>query len=160
MDLWENWQKPYQYGTKVILPPKEIRELVNSQRQEYDPVSQSYCETHITVTEPFVRSLSDYEWDQILDLVKEFESFIILYGPLKSFLPYPCIWYQIEPREKVLKIRNTLHKTGFFNKEPKHSKDFIPHMTITEGLSGPKVNEALLERLRKESEKRESVTLK
>ncbi len=151
MDDWEDWQRPYRFGTIVIWPPPEIREIVNSQRQEYDPVSKSICETHITITQPLIRSLVDDEWIPIRYLLKSFSSFELRYGPLNSFLPYPCIWYEIEPRGLVLGIRTALHKTGFFNTSLSHSADFIPHMTITEGLSGPTVDEELLRRLQGES---------
>nr|CAP47454.1 putative integron gene cassette protein [uncultured bacterium] len=151
MDRWEDWQKPYQFGTIVIWPPDEIREIVNTQRNVYDPVSQSYCEAHITFTQPLTKSLSDDEWEQILKLLKNYDCFELEYGPLNSFLPYPCIWYEIEPKVRVLDIRNALHQTGFFNLNLSHTKDFIPHMTITEGLSGPAVDEGLLELLQGES---------
>jgi len=151
MDAWEEWQKLYRFGTIVIWPPDEIREIVNSQRLEYDPTSQSYCETHITITQPLIKSLADEEWNELWRLVRQFESFKIIFGPLNSFLPYPCIWYEIGPIEKVLNIRNALHQTGFFNLSLKHTEGFIPHMTITEGVSGPPVNEALLEKLQGES---------
>jgi hypothetical protein len=147
MKHWEEWQKPYQYGTLVIWPPDEVREIVNAQRQDNDPVSQSYCGAHITITQPLLRDLEDSEWNQILDLLQDQGSFEIQYGPLNSFLPYPCIWYEIEPRQKVLEIRHALHKTGYFNLELNHTDDFIPHMAITEGFSGPAVDEDLLERL-------------
>ena len=146
MDNWEDWQKLYQFGTIVIWPPDEVREVVNPQRQAYDPVSQSYCETHITITQPLIRAFLDDEWDQIQNVLKDYDCFEIEYGPLNSFLPYPCIWYEIEPREKVLEIRDALHKTGYFNLKMRHTEDFIPHMTITEGVSGPTVDEGLLER--------------
>lgn len=151
MEIWEDWQKPYQYGTLVIWPPNEVREVVNYQRERYDPVSQSFCETHVTVTQPFARLLADKEWNEVHELLREFESFEIHFGPLNSFLPYPCIWYEIHPRAEVLEIRAALHKTGFFNLEMKHPKNFIPHMTITEGQSGPDVNENLLMQLQAES---------
>ena len=151
MDTWEDWQKPYQYGTLVIWPPGDIREVINSQREKYDPVSQSYCETHITVTQPLSRWLDEEEWHKVRIILADFEPFEIAYGPLNSFLPYPCIWYEVEPRERVLEIRNALHKTGYFNLELKHPKNFIPHMTITEGLSGPAVDEGLLQLLQGES---------
>jgi 2'-5' RNA ligase len=151
MDTWEDWQRPYQYGTLVIWPPSDVRENVNSQREKYDPVSQSYCEAHITVTQPLCRWLDEEEWDRVRIVLAGFESFEIAYGPLNSFLPYPCIWYEVKPRERVLEIRNALHQTGYFNLEMKHPKNFIPHMTITEGLSGPAVDESLLQLLQGES---------
>ena len=151
MESWEEWQIPYQYGTIVLWPPDEIREFVNAQRERYDPVSQSICGAHVTVTQPFARGLDAVEWEQVNELLQGFESFELHYGPINSFLPYPCIWYEIHPTAKVLEIRAVLHETGFFNLEMKHPKNFIPHMTITEGQSGPEVNEKLLERLQGES---------
>ena len=151
MENWEDWQKPYQFGTIVIWPPDEIREIVNSQREKNDPVSQSYCEAHITVTQPFNRWLEAEEWDQLAKLISNIESFIIEYGPLNTFLPYPCIWYEIKPANRVLELRDTLHQTGYFNLEMKHPQNFIPHMTITEGVSGPEVDEDLFQTLQQES---------
>lgn len=151
MNSWQDWQKPYQFGTIVIWPPDEIWDFVNKQRETYDPLSQSYCEAHISVTQPLLKELSENEWDQVLSVVEGFGSFRIDFGPLNSFLPYPCIWYEIEPQERVLELRHALHLTGFFNLTLSHTEGFIPHMTITEGLSGPVVDESLLQRLQNES---------
>jgi 2'-5' RNA ligase len=153
MNSWEDWQKPYQFGTLVIWPPDALREIVNSQRERIDPVSGSYCEAHITVTQPLSGYLDDEEWDRLETILSSIVSFEISYGPLKTFLPYPCIWYEIQPAEKVLELRNVLHQTGFFNLDMKHPQNFIPHMTITEGLSGPEVDENLFRMLQEESGK-------
>ena len=151
MEKWEDWQKPYQFGTIVIWPPDEIREIVNSQRERFDPVSNSYCEAHISVTQPLSSWLNAEEWDLIANIISSFDSFIIEYGPLNTFLPYPCIWYEIKPVSRVLELRNALHQTSSFNLDLKHPQNFIPHMTITEGISGPEVDEGLLETLQEES---------
>jgi 2'-5' RNA ligase len=153
MAAWEEWQRPYRFGTIVIRPPDEVRETVNSQRAEYDPVSQAYCQAHISVTQPLSRPLDGEEWRQVSELLLAHEPFEIRFGPVNSFLPYPCIWYEIHPAEKILAIRSDLHQTGFFNLAMKHPKDFIPHMTVTEGLSGPAVDQGLLERIGTESSK-------
>lgn len=151
MKSWEDWQKPYQFGILVIWPPDEVRTVVNSQRERIDPVSGSYTEGHITVTQPLSRGLDDEEWKKAEGIISGFDSFEIGYGPLKNFFPYPCIWYEIQPAGKVLEIRRALHQTGFFNLDIDHPRDFIPHMTITEGLSGPEVNESLFHTLQLES---------
>jgi 2'-5' RNA ligase len=151
MDSWDDWQKPYKFGTLVIWPPDELREIVNLQRERIDPVSWSYCETHISVTQPLRSFLDDEGWDRLKIIISSIGSFEISYGPLNTFLPYPCIWYEIKPAEKVLKLRNVLHQTGYFNLDMKHPQNFIPHMTITEGLSGPKVDENLFHMLQRES---------
>ncbi len=151
MDSRKDWQKQFQFGTIVIWPPDEIRDFVNKQREINDPLSQSYCDAHISVTQPLLKELSENEWGQILSVVGSFRSFQIDFGPLNSFLPYPCIWYEIEPQERVLEIRQALHRSGFFNLTLPHTEGFIPHMTITEGLSGSVVDESLLQRLQNES---------
>ena len=151
MDTWEDWQKPYVHGTIVIWPPEQVRGIVDAQRQAYDPASQDICGTHITVTQPLSKPLNEAEWEKLQGILSHFTPFEIEYGPVKSFLPYPCIWYEVQPAEKVLKLREALHATGWFNLAMQHPEKFIPHMTITEGLSGPEVNEALLQKLQQES---------
>lgn len=152
MDHWEDWQKEYVHGAMVIWPPVEVREIVNRQRERYDPKSAAICETHITLTQPLLRQLEPLDWKEVEQIAGQFQPFEISYGPLKSFLPYPCIWYNIQPMDRVLEIREALHKTGFFNLSLPHPEDFIPHMTITEELSGPKVTEELLVNLQAQSQ--------
>ena len=151
MKQWKEWQKPYQSGTIVIRPPSQVRAVVDAQRKKYDPVSHQYSETHISVTQPLLGKLAESEWDHLQNLLADIKPFQIDYGPLNSFLPYPCIWYEIEPRDQILALRKTLHQTGYFNLGIRHPENFIPHMTITEGLSGPAVDERLLLKLTKES---------
>ena len=151
MGSWDDWQRPYRFGTIVIWPPDEARQAVNSQRAEYDPVSHAYCQAHVTVTQPLRRRLDGDEWRQVSALLLGHASFELRFGPVNSFLPYPCVWYETHPIEKILELRSVLHQTGFFNLKMKHAQDFIPHLTITEGLSGPTVDQGLLERIRSES---------
>jgi 2'-5' RNA ligase len=124
---------------------------VDKQRESYDPISQSYIGAHITVTQPFLRTPTEADWDVCVRSLEKIQPFEIRYGPLKSFLPYPCIWYDVQPAEIVLDIREALHQTGLFNLQEGYIEDFIPHMTITEGQSGPEVTTALMEELQAES---------
>lgn len=151
MDNWPTWGKRFKPGLFIIQPPEDVSSIVNVQRKMYDPLSQSYIGAHITVTQPFLKEPSTSEWDHLVGILKEFLPFEIHYGPLKSFLPYPCIWYEIQPAVQILKIRSALHQTGLFNLQEGYIEDFIPHMTITEGQSGPEVTTALLKKLQKES---------
>ncbi|HDD54625.1 MAG TPA: 2'-5' RNA ligase family protein [Chloroflexi bacterium] len=152
MDRWPTWGKRFQPGLFIIQPPEDVSAVVNAQRKACDPLSQSYIGAHITVTQPLIRTPSESEWDSIEQVLGNMRLFAIHYGPLKSFLPYPCIWYDVQPAEGVLAIREALHQTGFFNLEEGYIADFIPHMTITEGQSGPEVTRELLEKLQKESQ--------
>jgi len=150
MEEWPEWQKVYKHGTLVIWPPDRVGEVVNRLRHQYDPVSQSFCGAHITLTQPFLRQPSSNEWDELCEVVSSFESFEIQYGPINTFLPYPCIWFEIHPSELVLAIRQALHATGMFNLDLPHTQDFIPHMTVTEGQSDIDVNQELFTKLRAE----------
>ena len=150
MEEWPEWQKVYTHGTLVIWPPYQVGEVVNQFRDKYDPVSQSFCGAHITITQPFLRQPSSSEWDELGEVVSSFESFEMQYGPINSFLPYPCIFFEIQPSELVLAIRQALHATGMFNLDLPHTDDFIPHMTVTEGQSDIEVTEELFTKLRDE----------
>jgi 2'-5' RNA ligase len=144
MSEWAAWQENFRAGALVILPPAPVRRAVDQLREEYDPVSHAWYGTHITLTQPFVRTPHESDWTRLGQVAAGFHAFKIEYGPLRSFLPYPCIWYEIRPKERVLAIREVLHDTGLFNLGLPHTDDFIPHMTITEGRSGRKVDEGLL----------------
>jgi 2'-5' RNA ligase len=147
MEDWADWQKNYVHGTFVIWPPDPVRRVVNRLRQEYDPVSQAICETHVTLTQPFLRQPDDAEWATLYRIVAGFDPFEITYGPLNNFFPYPCIWFEIHPSQKLLEIRHALHQTGLFNLDLPHTDDFIPHMTITESLSDIEATQGMFERL-------------
>lgn len=150
MDHWEDWQKVYQYGTLVIWPPDQVREVINRQREKYDPVSAAYVEAHITLTQPLLYPLSTPEWNAVEKIIHSFTVFDIQFGPSRSFLPYPCIWYEVQPANKILELRKALHQTGFFNLSLEHTEGFIPHLTITEGQSGPVVDQELLTSIQRE----------
>jgi len=151
IDRWPTWGERFRSGLIIIQPPDDIRAIVDAQRQIYDPLSQSYVGAHITVTQPFAQPPTDGALGLIEEALHPIRPFMIHYGPLKSFLPYPCIWYDVQPAERVLEIRSKLHQTGLFNLAEGYIEDFIPHMTITEGQSGPEVTAALLEKLQSES---------
>ena len=85
MDNWEDWQKNYQFGTLVIWPPDDVRDMVNQQRYIYDPRSANICETHITLTQPLIKPVTDSGQETIQNVASSFEPFNIRYGPLKSF---------------------------------------------------------------------------
>jgi len=152
MDHWPDWGKHYQHGLFIIQPPEDIRAIVDAQRETYDPLSYSYVGSHITVTQPLLDKPSEKDWERLLQALENIQPFLITYGPIKSFLPYPCIWYDIQPAERVLEIRSALHQTGLFNLEEGYIEDFIPHMTITEEQSGPKVTLELLDQIQEESQ--------
>jgi len=148
MSEWANWQESFRHGVLVIVPPARVRRTVDRLRAEYDPTSHSYFGTHITLTQPLVRQPREDDWTRLVQIAAGFDAFRIEYGPLDSFLPYPCIWFRIRPEERVLAIRQAFHDVGLFNLGLPYTNDFVPHITITEGSSSRKVDEGLLAELR------------
>lgn len=142
-DAWPDWQRVYSHGTLVIWPPDPVRHVVNELRRNYDPVSQDACDAHVTLTQPLVRQPTEDEWRRLRTIVDRFHRFRCDYGPVRSFLPAPVVWLEVQPSARILEIRRALHDTGLFNLELPHTEDFVPHLTVTEGRSGPEVNEEL-----------------
>ena len=147
MESWADWHKPFVHGTFVVWPPDDVREVVNALRQRYDSASRAICEAHITLTQPLLSDPEADDWAELRRIAAAHPSFELAFGPLRSFLPYPCIWFETQPAKRMLALRAALHGTGLFNLDRPYTEGFVPHMTITEGLSGPAVNEALLEAL-------------
>jgi 2'-5' RNA ligase len=150
MESWADWQKVYEHGTFLIVPPDDVRAVVNKLRERYDPVSQKYCEAHVTLTQPLLKRLTEDDWNRLKSISSGFGPFEIKYGPLNTFLPYPCIYYEIQPVETILEIRNTIHETGLCNLNLPHTEGFIPHMTITEAYFDSGETKRIFDTLRNE----------
>lgn len=144
---WKPWQVSYRHGTLAIWPPQAVRDYVNRFRRELDPISDGFEEAHITLTQPFRAPVTERVIDQVRSILAREMPFSIAYGPLRSFLPAPVLWLDVQPSERVLKLRHELHATGLFDLSLPHTDDFVPHMTLTEGLSGTPVNDALFREL-------------
>jgi 2'-5' RNA ligase len=145
MQHWSEWQKSYVHGVVLIWPPDDVRARINPLRAAYDPVSQSCCEAHVSLTPPFLRQPGEREWDAISHALAGHPPFDITYGPVNSFA-LDVIYLEIHPFEPLAALHGALLATALFA-APVHA-DFVPHMTITEGLSGIPITAELLGRLR------------
>lgn len=136
-------------GTLVILPPPEVARVVDELRRRHDPRSADIIGAHITLTQPFLREPDAADLARIAAVVAEAEPFTIDWGPLNTFLPYPCIHFEVHPIEAVSRLRGALHALGLFNVAlPFSGDDFIPHMTITEGYLDAAETRRLFDELR------------
>ena len=137
----EGWEHPYLPGALIIVPPLDIRHRVNRLRRRYDPRSADTVGAHVTVAQPFRYEPGQAELARVRRVLAGFEPFTVTFGPLKNFLPYPCIWFDIRPAERVLAMRRALHSTGLFNTDLEYTDGFVPHMSITDGT--PDADETL-----------------
>src|SRR5688500_12823960 len=111
---WEEWQFGYRFGAFYIFPPTGVIESVDKLRQTYDPKSASYCQAHVSLSEPFQGPLSESQIQEIRRALSAFQPFDVQYGPLRSFPPYPGVYYSIEPEDYFRRLRAVLHQTSVF----------------------------------------------
>jgi 2'-5' RNA ligase len=132
-----DWREAYRHGMFVIWPPDDVRAAVNVLRQRYDPRSAAICEAHITLTQPLLTTLDAGDWRRIAETVAAQPTFDIEFGPVNTFLPYPCVYLEIRPGCAVLELRAALHALGHFDLSLPHTDDFVPHMTIADASLAP-----------------------
>jgi 2'-5' RNA ligase len=144
----EGWERPYLPGALIIVPPADIRHRVNRLRRRYDPRSADTVGPHLTVAQPFRCDPDPAELARVRKVLVGFEPFTVTFGPLKNFLPYPCIWFDIQPAERVLAMRRALHSTGLFNTDLEYTEGFVPHMSITDGTPDAEETALIFNRIR------------
>lgn len=149
MAAQDDFRATYQYGTLLILPPPDVAAVVDELRERYDPASAAICGAHITLTQPFVVEPRETELASLAATVAGHAPFFIQWGPLTTFLPYPCIYFEIRPPEPIMQLRGTLHGLGLFNLSlPFSGDDFVPHMSVTDGHPDAEETQRIFEELR------------
>ena len=145
----EEFKRLYRHGTLVIWPPNEVRGEVGALRQRYDPSSQAICDAHITLTLPFQSEPAARDLERIESVVASVTRLGLEYGPVASFLPYPCVYLAIEPQGPLRALQRALYGVGLFNRSFPHSDpdQFIFHMSITDGYPDEKQTAQIVEAL-------------
>ena len=145
----EAFRRAHRYGALVIWPPDELRASVNTLRQRYDPASQAICDAHITLTQPFVSEPSAGDLMAISDVVRGHLPLGIEYGPLGTFLPYPCVFLQVRPEGLLRDLQRALYGLGLFNLSLPFSNpdEYVFHMSITDGYPDERQTAQILDAL-------------
>lgn len=144
---WEEWQREYSYGALYIFPPAGVIEAVDALRGAHDPRSATYCQAHISLSEPLKHPCTASDVEELHARLSSIEPFEIHYGPLRSFPPYPGVTYAITPEDKFGELRAAIHSTSIFAGVPLRREHIAPHMTIAEFITVERTAE-LLEELR------------
>jgi len=146
-DNWKEWMQDFRYGTLAFLPEGDLRKTTDKLRGEYDPVSCETSMAHITLTQPLTKAPTNIEIEQIEKLIASFAKSQIQVGPATTSPNKRLIWFDVNPKDPVLVLREALHETGLFRTDLPLTKGFIPHMTISEAGREPSevatINEAL-----------------
>ena len=107
-DSWEDWQLDYRLGLILIMPPKEVSDLIDPLRERYDPKSHATCVTHISVSDPLSLEMTPDIETEIRAIVQDFQPFA---------------------------LQQALHKSRAFGGKVYKRRHILPHMTIAEFIS-------------------------
>jgi 2'-5' RNA ligase len=133
--LWEGWQREYRYGAFYVFPPPGIIEPIDQLRRKYDPKSDSYCQAHVSLSEPLRSPLTDEKFQELHDALSSVKPFEMHYGPLRIFPPYPGVVCAITPDDEFMKLRSRIHETSLFKGQQLMREYIKPHMTIAEFIT-------------------------
>lgn len=122
----------YKFGTFVFLPEGESAAITDKLRTYYDPVSARTSQAHITVTQPFSVNPNKDQIDIIETLLNKTKAFEIKVGPVITSPNKRLLWFDVDPKNEILSIRESLHELGFFRTDLPLTKGFLPHTTISE----------------------------
>lgn len=142
---WETWQNGYRFGAFYIFPPDGVIEHIDALRAQFDPKSSSYCQAHISLSEPLPQPLTEQQLKELQNALAAVKPFDIHYGPLRSFPPYPGAVYTITPEDAFMELRATVHATSLFADRERKRDHIVPHMTIAEFISIERTDELLQE---------------
>lgn len=143
------FKRAYRHGALVFWPPDDLREAVGSLRRRYDPSSQAICDAHITLSQPFLAEPTEQDLARIAAIAARHLPLELEYGPLATFLPYPCVYLDIRPDEPLRALQRALYDLDLFDLSAPHSDPevFIFHMSITDGYPDPEQTRQIFEAL-------------
>ena len=144
-EKWEKWKFEYQYGAFYIFLPNGAIKPIDALREKYDPQSAKYCQAHRSLSEPLSGPLTDEQLTELKEALSLIQPYEIKYGPLRSFPPHPGVCYTITPEKEFFDLRQAIHSTSLFAKNPLTRKDRAPHMTIAEFITIEQTDELLKE---------------
>ncbi|HVB51933.1 MAG TPA: 2'-5' RNA ligase family protein [Acidimicrobiales bacterium] len=142
---WPEWQEEYRHGAFFIFPPEDVRVVVDELRRRYDAASASYCQAHVSLSEPLASPLTKEQTLEITTALSNFAPFEVRYGPLRTFEPHPGVTYAIGPEDTFFNLRDVVHTTSAFAGREKRRAAIPPHMTIAEFISIERTRELLAE---------------
>ena len=134
-DSWENWQLDYRLGLILIMPPKEVSDLIDPLRERYDPKSHATCGTHISVSDPLNLEMTPDLETEIRAVLLDFQPFELHFRTLHASRKHPGVSYSILPEEPIRALQEALHESRAFSGKVYKRRHIPPHMTIAEFIS-------------------------
>jgi hypothetical protein len=132
---WEPWQHDYRFGVVLVMPPPHVASPIDALRQLYDPKSHAICSTHISVSDPLRRQLSDDARQEIQELLRSVEPFEVHYDRPTASAQRPGVAYPVTPQERFDELKRILHQASVFEGVSHRRREIPAHMTIAEFLT-------------------------
>ena len=141
---WDEGQRAYRFGVILIMPPEPIFSQVNELRARYDPISQTCCDAHISLTMPLPRAPTDAQWAEIEAVTSSMRP--LRYLRAADDLPAaPGRRPKIEPQSEIDLLRIGLEACSAFSGMAPRRYPFSAHMTIAEFITIQRTNALMIE---------------
>jgi 2'-5' RNA ligase len=129
---WPTWQRAYRFGLLVIEPPQELGAILDPIRERLDPISAAGIGAHITVTPPFAAAPSPADEARVRAAVRSAASIRVHLGRPTRFSGSSVVYLPVLPSHGLDELRTALLATGLFRLDLPHTRDFVPHLTLSE----------------------------
>lgn len=132
---WEKWQNDYKFGLILIMPPPEVSSLIDPLRSKYDPGSFYSCPTHISLSDPLRREMTDELDNEIANILNGISPFTLYYGKPRASQNHPGVACPVTPQEPIDELKRKLHQAAVFEGKVYGRRDIPAHMTIAEFIT-------------------------
>jgi len=132
---WERWKREYVFGAFYIFPPDDVIGQIDALREIHDPTSASICQAHVSLSEPVPRPLNAQDQQELRRILRKVDPFVVRYGPVRTFPPYPGVALAISPEDPFQALRSAIHEASAFDGVALRRESIAPHMTIAEFIS-------------------------
>ena len=129
---WKEWQKDYRLGLVLIMPPLEVSSLIDPLRAKYDPGAHKSCPTHISLSDPLQREMTDELDKEITNILNGIAPFTLHYGKPRASRNHPGVVCPITPQTAIDELKRKLHQAAVFEGKVYGRRDIPAHMTIAE----------------------------
>lgn len=129
---WATWQNDYKYGLILILPPHAVSSIIEPLRAKYDPGSFAAAPTHISISDPLQREMTDELDSEITAILSGITPFTLNYGKPEASRNHPGVACPITPQAPIDELKQKLHQAAIFEGKVYQRRHIPAHMTIAE----------------------------
>ncbi len=129
---WATWQNDYKYGLILIFPPLAVSSDIEPLRAKYDPASFAAVPTHISISDPLQREMTDELDSEITAILSGITPFTLNYGKPEASRNHPGVACPITPQAPIDELKQKLHQAAIFEGKVYQRRHIPAHMTIAE----------------------------